>query len=279
MKNVKAEKGWRVFLGSFIILIISYSIYFIRYPMWQFFTSVESIFLILILSYFAVLIVALFLLKRDSKKSLSNVFKCSSYSMVLVGVIFAVIYLGLWYLISFLLVSKFEFTSSTILRDYGIYAFYSLPLASALYLVFSVFGAFVEEVAYRGYVQTRISSKYGYVVGIIASTLFFSFQHIHIFQTSWIIQFFQTQFFHVILFGIFSGYLFFKTEENIWSVFSKHALLNALSFVPIVVIPAFPFAYYIAEVTSFTVMILLLHFLPLWNKDHQTHQKASRLIS
>ena len=276
---MKAEKGWRIFLGSFIILIISYSIYFIRYPMWQFFTSVEPIFVILILSYFTVLIVVLFLLKRDSKKSLSGVFKGSSCSMVLVGVIFAVIYLGLWYLISFLLGSKFEFTSSTILRDYGTYAFYSLPLASALYLGFSVFGAFAEEVAYRGYVQTRISSKYGYVVGIIVSTLFFSFQHIHIFQTSWLIQFFQTQFFHVVLFGIFSGYLFFKTEDNIWSVFSKHALVNAFSSVPIVVTPTFQFAYHIAEVTSFTVMILLLHFLPLRNKNHQAHQKASRLAS
>ena len=191
---MKAEKGWRVFLGSFIILIVSFFIYFIRYPIWQFLTTVEPIIVMMVLSYFVVLIVALFLLKKDSKKSLSEVFKSSGSSMILVGVIFALIYLGLWYVITFLLGSKFEFTSSIILRDYGTYAFYSLPLASALYLGFSVFGAFAEEVAYRGYVQTRISSRYGYVAGIIVSTLFFSFQHIHIFQTSWLIQFFQTQF-------------------------------------------------------------------------------------
>ena len=213
--------------------------------MWQFFTSVEPIFVMMILSYFTVLIVALSLLKKDLKKSLSDVFKSSSSSMILVGVIFALIYLGLWYLISFLLGSKFEFTSSIILRDYGTYAFYSLPLASALYLGFSVFGAFAEEVAYRGYVQTRISSRYGYVVGIIVSALFFSFQHTHVFQTSWLIQFFQTQFFHVFLFGIFGCYLFFKSKENIWSVFSIHALTNVFSVsVPIVVTHTFPFTFY-----------------------------------
>ncbi len=263
-----AEKGWRVFLGSFIILIISFFIYFIRYPIWQFLTTVEPIIAMMILSYFVVLIVALFLLKKDSKKSLSEVFKNNSSSMILVGVFFALFYLGLWYLISFLLGSKFGFTSSTILRDYETCTFYSLPLASALYLGFSVFGAFAEEVAYRGYVQTRISSKYGPVVGILVATLFFSLQHIHVFQISWLIQFFQAQLLHIVLFGVFVGYLFLKSKENIWSGFSFHAVLNIFSVsVPIVVTHSFPFTFYIAEIASFTAVILLLHFLPLHEKE------------
>lgn len=261
---MKQENGRSVLLGSFIILIISYFIYFIRYPMWQYFTAIEPIFGMLILSYLTVLIVALFLLKKDLKTSLSKVFKNSSHSMIIVGMIFALIYLGLWYLISFLLGSKFEFTSSTILRDYETYTFYSLPLAFTLYLGFSVFGAFAEEVAYRGYVQTRISSRYGYVAGILVSTLFFSFQHIHVFQASWLMQFFRTQFLHVMLFGFFVGHLFFKSKKNIWSVFSFHAILNIFSVsVPIVVTPTFEFAYHIAETASFITIILLLHFLPL----------------
>jgi len=184
--------------------------------------------------------------------------------MIFIGIIFGLIYLGLWYSIGFLLGSKFEFTSSTILRDYETYTFYSLPFAFVLYLGFSVFGAFAEEAAYRGYVQTRISSKYGTVLGIFIATLFFSFQHIHVFQVSWIIQFFQTQFFHVFLFSIFSGYLFLKSKENIWSVFAMHGFTNAFSVtVPILVTPTFEFAYYIAETASFITIILLLHFLPL----------------
>jgi membrane protease YdiL (CAAX protease family) len=186
--------------------------------------------------------------------------------MIFVDLAFGLLYLGLWYLISFFLGSHFEFTSFPSLRGYEGYAVYSLPLAFALYLAFSVFGAFAEEVAYRGYVQTRITSRYGYVIGIMVSTLFFSFQRIHVFQTSWLIQFFQTQFFHVMLFGVFGGYLFFKSNENIWSIFSLHALTNIFSVsVPIVVTPIFQFSYYIAEIASFMAMILLLRYLPLQN--------------
>lgn len=263
---MSSEKGWRVLLGPFIILIISFFIYFIRYPLWQYFTAIEPIFVMLILSYLSVLVVAMFLLKQDSKKSLSEVFTNNSSSTILIGMIFVSLYLGLWYLISFVLGSRFEFESFPSLSGYKDYAVYSLPLAFGLYLAFPVFGAFAEEVAYRGYVQTRISSRFGYVVGIIVATLFFSLEHIHIFQPSWIVKFFETQFLHVLLFGIFVGYLFFKSKENIWSVFSFHALLNIFSVsVPIVVTHTFPFTYYIAEISSFTVMILLLRYLPLRN--------------
>jgi len=97
--------------------------------------------------------------------------------------------------------------------------------------------------------------------------LFFILEHIHIFQPSWIEKFFETQFLHVLLFGIFVGYLFFKSKGNIWSVFSFHALLNIFSVsVPIVVTTTFQFANQFAEITSFTAMILLLRFPPLRNK-------------
>ena len=240
--------------------------------MWQSFVSVEVISVLSILSYFIIFSIALFLLKKDSKKSLSSVFKNKGSIMILVGFGFGLLYLGLWYLISFVLGSRFEFTSFPSLRGFESYTVYSLPLAFILYLSFSVFGAFAEEVAYRGYVQTRISESYCYIIGIIVSTLFFSFQHIHVFQPSWLIQFFQTQFFHVIIFGIFSGYLFFKSKENIWSVFAMHALTNVFSVsVPIVVTHTFPFTFYIAEIVSFTVLVLLLHFLPSQNQSsHKT---------
>lgn len=127
-------------------------------------------------------------LEEVSIRSLTN----NSSSTILIGMIFGSLYLGLWYLISFVLGSRFEFESFPSLRGYEDYAVHSLPLAFGLYLSFSVFGAFAEEVAYRGYVQTRISSRFGYVVGIIVATLFFSLEHIHIFQPSWIVKFFET---------------------------------------------------------------------------------------
>ena len=260
---MNSSRGWRVFLGSFILLIISYLIYFVRYPMWNFFSAIEPIFVFSFLSYFVVFIIALILLKKDSGKSLSSVFKKKDSFMILMGFVFALLYLGLWYLISLVLGSKIEFNSFPSLTGFEDYAVFSLPLAFGLYLAFSIFGAFTEEVAYRGYVQTRISSKYGPLLGILGSTLFFSLQHIHVFQSGWITQFIQNQLLHVVLFGIFVGYLFLKSKENIRSVFAFHFVLNFFSVVvPIVVTHAFPFTFYIAEIVSFTVLILLLHFLP-----------------
>jgi len=262
-----SEKGFRVFLGSLILLAVSLLIYYIRYPMWEFFSFIEPIFALEFLSYFIVFIVALLLLKKDSRKPLSSVLKNKGSFMVLTGLLFTLLYLGLWYLISFSLGSRIEFASFPSFRGFENYAVYSIPLAFGLYLAFAVFGAFAKEVAYRGYVQTRISSKYGPVLGIFIATLFFSFQHIHVFQVSWIIQFFQTQFFHVFLFSIFGGYLFLKSKENIWSVFAMHGFTNAFSVTaPIVVTHSFQFTYYVAEIASFTVMILLLRYLPLKNK-------------
>jgi hypothetical protein len=268
MTKKEIEKGWRVFFGSFVLLVVSYFIYFVRYPMWQsFVSSLETIFGLMILSYFIILAVALFLLKKDSKKTLFSVFKNKGTFMIFVGLAFGLLYLGLWYSISLLLGSHIGFTSFPSLTGYEGYAFFSLASVFAIYLVFSIFGAFAEEVAYRGYVQTRITSSYGYVVGIIVSALFFSFQHIQFFQTSWLIQFFQTQFIHVMLFGIFAGYLFLTSNENLWSVFSFHASINIFSVsVPIVVTPNFWFAFYVAEIVSFTAMILLLRYLPLQSK-------------
>jgi len=179
--------------------------------------------------------------------------------MVLIGLVFALLYLGLWYLISFIVGSRFEITAFPNLAGYEAYIVYSLPLAFILYFAFTVIGAFAEEVAYRGYVQTRISSRFSYIVGIFVAALFFSLQHIHIFQPNWIVEFFQTQFVHVMFLGIFTGYLFFKSKENIWSVFAFHAVINIFSVtVPIIVITTFPFANQISTTISFLLLIVIL---------------------
>jgi len=257
-----SESGWRVFIGPLLLLVVSYLIYQVRYPLWYSLKYVELIFVMLTLSYFAVFVLALFLLKKDSKKSLSSVFKVRRHSMILAGIVFALFYLGFWYLFSFAIGSRFEFTSFPDLSGYENYSVYLLPLAFTLQLLFTVFGAFAEEVAYRGYVQTRISLRYGLIMGIFTSTLLFSLQHIHIFQLGWIETFFQTQFVHVILFGVFAGYFFFKSGENIWSIFSFHALINIFSVsVPIVVTTSFTYANQIADIASFVMMILFVRYL------------------
>lgn len=257
------EKGWKVFLGSFLLLIFSYLIYFVRYPIWG--LPVEPILVMLILSYFLVLVAALVLLKKDMNKSLSNVFSFHGSRLILISLLLAVLFQALWYGITLGLGGRLEFSSFPILRGYELYTYYSLPIAFALYVVFATFGAFAEEVAYRGYVQTRISSKYGIVMGVFVSTMFFSLQHIHIFQLKWLGNFFQGQFVNVMFFGVFAGYLFYKSKGDIWSVFAFHAVGNILSIsLPIQIIYAFPHADWLSTITVFIVQILVLRFLPIW---------------
>lgn len=257
-----SQRGWRVFLGTLLILLVSYVIYQLRFPLWYSLKYVESVFVMVILSYFAVFILSLFLLKRDSKKSLSNIFKTSGRKMILVGAVFALLYEVIWYLMSFAIGDRFAFRSFPSLSGYETYSVYLLPLAFALQLVFVVFGSFVEEVAYRGYVQTRISSKYGLIIGIFVASLFFSLQHVQFFIASWIGDFFQTRFLELIFFGVLVGYLFFKSKENIWSVFSFHALLNVISVsVPIVVTPSSSIVGQIVDIVSLVIVILPVHYL------------------
>jgi membrane protease YdiL (CAAX protease family) len=266
-----SERGWRVFLGSFLLLIVSYIIYFVRYPIWSW--TVEPIFTVLILSYFVVLVAALALIKKDMKKSLSNVFSFHGSRLVLVGLGLALLLEVLWYGITLGLGARLEFSSFPILRGYELYTYYSLPLAFALYAIFATFGAFAEEVTYKGYVQTRISAKYGIIAGIFVSAIFFSLQHIHIFQLKWIENFFQGQFINVMIGGLFGGYFFYKSKGDIWSIFVFHALGNLFSIsLPIQITYAFPYAGWISTITTYIVLFLILRLLPL--RSFRTSEKT-----
>lgn len=260
-------KGWRVFLGSFFLLIVSYVIYFVRYPMWSS-STIEPIFTLLILSYLIVLVVALVLIKKDMKKSLSDFFRFRNQRFILVGLGFAVLFQVIWFGVSLGLGGKLEYLSFPSLGGFESYAYYSLPITFTLYLIFSIFGAFAEEVAYRGYVLSRISSKYGISVGVSVSALFFSLQHIHIFQLNWITNFFEGQFIYVLLFGIFVGYLFIKSKGNIWVVFAFHGLMNAFNIsLPIQVNTGFIYTDWLRTIISFIILILILRFMSLKNKS------------
>lgn len=263
MNNTVKQRGWRVFLGSLILLIASYVIYFARYLIWTW-ISLESIFTVLILSYLAVLVIALILLKTDLKKSLSSFFGFHGWRLILIGLGLALLFQALWYGITVALGSKLEFLSFPSLRGYENYSYFSVPFAFALYAVFSVFGAFAEEVAYRGYVQTRVSIKYGAIIGISVATIFFSLQHIHIFQLPWIASFFQGQFVNVLFLSITTGYLFFKSGGDIWSVFLFHGVSNLFNISLVFQITySLPYVYYASTILSYVVLLGVIRFLPL----------------
>ena len=144
MKQKKANRAW-VFhhhqlkeVGEFFlvlsILITSYVIYFVRYPIWSW--TAEPIFAVLISSYLVVLLIALALLKKDMNKSLSDVFSFHGSRLVLIGLGLAILLEALWYSLALAMWAEFEFLSFPFLRGYELYTYYSLPLAFALYAYF-----------------------------------------------------------------------------------------------------------------------------------------------
>jgi membrane protease YdiL (CAAX protease family) len=235
-----------------------------RNPMWSLFEFVEPLFLMLILSYLVVLFLSLFFLKKDAGSSLSEVFRVRSYGVISIAVIFAAVFQAVWFTMILTMGGSMDFLAFPSLRGYEGYAVYSLPLAFVLYVVFAVFGAFVEEVAFRGYVQSRVASRYGQGTAVFIASLLFSLQHIHIFRLSWIVEFLETQFLYVVCFGVFVGYLFFKSKEAIWSVFAFHAVVNVFNVsLPIKVTYSFPFATHVVTIASFALMMLLLRLVAI----------------
>lgn len=256
-----SEGGWRAFLGPFLLLSIIYMIWIVRYPIWRWFEYAEPLFLMLILSYLSVLILSTFFLKKDLKKPLSKVLKMHGLRNCLIGIFFASLFQATWFFISLAIGGNLKVLFFPSLKGYESYTVYSSLSGFAFYLAFAVFGAFVEEIAFRGYVQSRIASGHGHIVGVFVASLLFSLQHIHIFDLAWIENFFQTQFIYVFCFSIFIGYLFLKNKEDMWGVFTFHAFMNIFNVsLPIEVEPGFPVANQLTTLMSFILMILLLRF-------------------
>ena len=169
-----SESGLGVFLGPFLFLVSVYLVWFARYPMWRSFGYAEPLFLMLILSYFVVLLLSTLFLKKDAKKSLSTILKTHGCRYCLIDIVFACVFQAIWFLFSLMIGGSLVGLPFPSLKGYENYAVYSVVSGFALYLVFAVFGAFVEEVAFRGYVQSRIASRYGNIMCVFVSSLFFS---------------------------------------------------------------------------------------------------------
>jgi membrane protease YdiL (CAAX protease family) len=256
------KNGLRVFIGPLLLLAISYVIYVVRYPMWSITSPVELPYIGMFLTYFAVFVVTLVLIKKDMKAKLTDIFKFKDTPVVLLGLLLAVLLNVLTFGFTILLGGKMDpisFASGTLS---------SLPFAFTIYFLYGTFCSFAEEVTYRAYAESIISSKYGFAVGIFASTMFFSLQHIHVFQVSWLEWFFSTQFIHVLLFGIVTGYFFMKSKGNLWAVVAFHVLVNIIVLaLPIQGLPAQGSAqsilmYWIVNILSFTVLMVVLRILP-----------------
>ena len=91
-----SENGWKDFLGPTLLLILVFFVWFLRYPMWRLLGYMEPIFLMLILSYIAVFVLALVFLKKEAKRSLSKFFRRYNYRTMLIGTYLAVLFQIIW---------------------------------------------------------------------------------------------------------------------------------------------------------------------------------------
>ena len=103
-------------------------------------------------------------LGKDRKTTLRLALRLPSFDYVIIGVVIPLAVASVWPLGSYSLAinhwAAYEFGSSSSpnLRDY-----FSAPSAASLWLLLP---AFVEEIAWRGYLQPRFLQKYGLVRGI-----------------------------------------------------------------------------------------------------------------
>jgi membrane protease YdiL (CAAX protease family) len=221
--------------------------------------SVETVFILLITSYILVLFLALAFLKLDKHQSLRETLRTGNNTLYLYGAILAISFHILLIVFGLVIGGTLEVTEWFSLKGYERYAVSSLPLAFILYLAFASIGAFVEEVAYRGYVQSRIANEQGELLGIVFSSVIFSLQHIHVFSVRWISQFLVSQLLYVFLFGLFIGYFFYRTKHSLKGVIAFHVIGNIFNVAfPVQISYSSPIVLPIVVFSIYAILSLIL---------------------
>ncbi|MGD8544556.1 MAG: CPBP family intramembrane metalloprotease [Candidatus Bathyarchaeota archaeon] len=189
-------------------------------------------------------------------------FRVRSFGFTLVALVFSIIFHAVWITFNFNLGGVLV-QSSGGLEGYEVYPTFSFPLVLILYFLFLLLGAYVGEVAFRGYIQSRVDYGGRKVVGVIVASLLFSVQSINLFQPDQILFFLQTEFIYLMCFSIFVGYFFIKTRGDIWGVSAFHALTRIIdASLPVKITYVFPFFRQIVTITSFVFLILILRLVP-----------------
>ena len=97
--------------------------------------------------------------------------------------------------------------------------------------------AFFEELAYRGYLMTRIEELVGRNIAILTSSMIFSLMHFSWWTRvydSYLILFF---FFNIFLGGVVLGYGYYASGRKLWVPISFHFAWNVIAYI---LFPQFP---------------------------------------
>jgi len=249
-------------LHPFVLLFVVLVTWYVRSQVWYGLKSVEIVFAMLVMSYVVVLFIAIAFLKRDSHQSVKAVLRTGKNVLFIYGVALSILFQVLFVVFCLATGGAAEVTEWFSLKGYENYAVYSLSLAFTLYLAFAVVGAFVEEVTYRGYVQSRVTKEHGALVGIAFSSVIFTLQHIHVFDARWISQFIESQLLYVFLFGLFTAYFFFRTKLSLKGVIAFHVTMNIFNVaLPLKLSYLSPLTFPATNLLSFAVLFLTLKLL------------------
>ena len=249
-------------LYPFVLLFVVLVTWYVRSQVWYGLKLVEIVFALLFSSYVIVLFIAIAFLKRDLHQSVMAMLRTGKNVLFIYGVALSILFQVLFVVFCLATGGTAEVAEWFSLEGYENYAVYSLSLAFMLYLAFVIVGAFAEEVAYRGYVQSRVTKEYGALVGIALSSVIFTLQHIHIFDARWITQFVESQLLHVFLFGLFTAYFFFRTKLSLKGVIAFHIAMNIFNVaLPVKLSYLYPLAFPAANLLSFAVLFLALKLL------------------
>jgi len=249
-------------LYPFVLLFVVLVTWYVRSQVWYGLKSVEIVFALLVSSYVVVLFIAIAFLKKDLHQSVKAVLRTGKNVLFIYGVVLSILFQVLFVVFCLATGGTVEVTEWFSLEGYENYAVYSLSLAFTLYLAFVIVGAFAEEVAYRGYVQSRVTKEYGALVGIAFSSVIFTLQHIHIFDARWISRFVESQLLHVFLFGLFAAYFFFRTKLSLKGVIAFHITMNIFNVtLPIKLSYLHPLAFPATNLVTFAVLFLALKLL------------------
>jgi len=119
-----------------------------------------------------------------------------------------------------------------------------------LWILTSFIVGFREEIFYRGFIQNKLSSKYGIISTIIITSLIFTLYHVVYFIWGQWITLIQ-----VFLWSVFIGILYYKTK-SIFIVSIIHGIYDAIPFITPIQLNTVPY-YYGLFFIGLSVLILL----------------------
>ncbi len=97
------------------------------------------------------------------------------------------------------------------LRFYG----YPSPFIIVFFIVDTLIVGLAEEGIYRGYIQKHLTHNHGFIPALLVSTILFKIYHVNFFS----VNFSDVAIISLIIpfpsFGMFAGYLYYKTRENL----------------------------------------------------------------